>query len=377
MDAVVVGGTGPSGPWLVSGLLERGYEVTVLHRGAHEADPGLWPFMSEVAHIHADPHFADPLREAVAGRRFDLVLATYGRLRVVADVFKDRCDRFIGIGGLPIYRGAFEADQSWPHGMRLIAEEDTPLVDEPGPRVAPPPRPAQKIAETERYVRAMHDDGRFAVTWFRYPSIYGPGNPRPHEWYVVKRVLDGRQRVIIADRGLSVRTRASARNAAHAVLLAVDQPEKAAGRVYNVGDDRQLTFRQWIDVLAAASETDFEIVSLPWELAKPVWALFPRGHDHALLSTARLRQELGYRDAIDPIDALGESVRWFRDHPVPVEDSDRLGFYFDYEAEDEVISDYRASLERLAATSRLRSVEQSHIYAHPKQERLAADERGR
>src|ERR1700684_1777656 len=112
MDAVVVGGKGTSVPWLVSGLLERGYEVTVLHRGTHEADAGLWPFMSEVAHIHADPHFAEPLREAVSGRRFDLVVATYGRLRVVADVFKDQCERFIGIGGLPIYRGAFEAEQS-------------------------------------------------------------------------------------------------------------------------------------------------------------------------------------------------------------------------------------------------------------------------
>ena len=30
--ALVVGGTGPTGPYIVNGLLKRGYEVTVLHR---------------------------------------------------------------------------------------------------------------------------------------------------------------------------------------------------------------------------------------------------------------------------------------------------------------------------------------------------------
>lgn len=33
MKALVVGGTGPTGPFLVQGLLARGFGVTILHRG--------------------------------------------------------------------------------------------------------------------------------------------------------------------------------------------------------------------------------------------------------------------------------------------------------------------------------------------------------
>ena len=36
MKVLVVGGTGPSGPHVVQGLLERGHDVTILHRGVHE-----------------------------------------------------------------------------------------------------------------------------------------------------------------------------------------------------------------------------------------------------------------------------------------------------------------------------------------------------
>jgi 2-polyprenyl-6-methoxyphenol hydroxylase-like FAD-dependent oxidoreductase len=36
MKALIVGGTGPSGPFLANGLIERGYKVTIFHRGTHE-----------------------------------------------------------------------------------------------------------------------------------------------------------------------------------------------------------------------------------------------------------------------------------------------------------------------------------------------------
>ena len=38
MKALVIGGTGPSGPYIVNGLLERGYDVTILHGGQHEVE---------------------------------------------------------------------------------------------------------------------------------------------------------------------------------------------------------------------------------------------------------------------------------------------------------------------------------------------------
>ena len=38
MKALVIGGTGPTGPYLVNGLVERGYDVSIMHRGTHDSD---------------------------------------------------------------------------------------------------------------------------------------------------------------------------------------------------------------------------------------------------------------------------------------------------------------------------------------------------
>ena len=47
MRVLVIGGTGITGPHVVRRLVEMGHEVTIFHRGQHEAD--LPP---EVRHIH-------------------------------------------------------------------------------------------------------------------------------------------------------------------------------------------------------------------------------------------------------------------------------------------------------------------------------------
>ncbi len=86
MKALVVGGTGPTGHHIVTGLLQRGYDVVILHRGTHEV-PEIPP---EVEHIHADPHFRETLMQALTGRFFDVVIATYGRLRFVAEAMRGK-----------------------------------------------------------------------------------------------------------------------------------------------------------------------------------------------------------------------------------------------------------------------------------------------
>jgi nucleoside-diphosphate-sugar epimerase len=70
MRALVVGGTGPTGPHVVRCLLERGHDVTIFHRGAHEP-----PDLPGVEHVHGDPHFPESISAALGSRAFDLVVA--------------------------------------------------------------------------------------------------------------------------------------------------------------------------------------------------------------------------------------------------------------------------------------------------------------
>ncbi|HEY2107574.1 MAG TPA: NAD-dependent epimerase/dehydratase family protein, partial [Candidatus Binataceae bacterium] len=220
MKALVVGGTGPTGPFLVNGLLQRGYAVTILHRGTHEI-PEIGP---EVEHIHADPHFRETLDEALAHRSFDLVLATYGRIRFVAEATVGKTGRFISIGGVPCYRGFYHTSANFPPGMPVPIPEDAPLCDNEAEE-----RFGYLIATTEQEVMRCHRNAAI----FRYPYVYGPYQLVPREWSIIRRILDRRKFILLPDNGLALMSHGYAENLAHAVLLAVDQPQASAGQAYN------------------------------------------------------------------------------------------------------------------------------------------------
>ncbi len=360
MNALVVGGTGPTGPFLVQSLLARGYKVTILHRGTHEV-PEIPP---EVEHLHTDPHFRETLDAALAGRTFDVAIATYGRLRLVAEALWDKTPRFIGVGGFPVYRGLLEPQANFPQGLKVpVSETDlTAQSEADGPF-------AYKIAQTEAAIMRGHELGKFQVTFFRYPLVYGPYQVAPSEWCVIRRILDKRPFVILPDGGLTLTSRGYAANLAHAVMLAVDQPEIASGQIYNCGDERLLSLHQWVEIITRTLDYDWDIVCLPGDVARPAQPmipLLPTWH-HGIMDISKIKTELGYRDLVPIEVALPRTVRWYLEHP-----PERGGALernlqdpFDYDAEDRLVQTYRHCLEQLAAAS-VNHEPTYHPYAHPK-----------
>src|SRR5579862_3197384 len=102
-SALLIGGTGPTGPPMALGLEERGFAVTVLHSGSHEV-----PEVAHLRHLHGDVFSEDGLRSVLGGEMFDVAIANYGRLRSIGEVLKGRVGRLMSIGGVPVYRGFFE-----------------------------------------------------------------------------------------------------------------------------------------------------------------------------------------------------------------------------------------------------------------------------
>ncbi len=361
-SALLVGGSGPTGPHVARGLAERGYAVTLLHRGTHEL-----PELAGYEHLHADPHFRESLDEVLAGREFDVVVATYGRLRLVADAVAGRCAELVAVSGLPVYAGYHEPARTHPHGMPVLAREEQADTG----RAAPGEETAgegfaRKVRASEEHVLDRHASGAFRASLFRYPSIYGPRQVYPREWSVVRRVLDGRDRIILPDAGLTITTRCAAANAAAFLLAAVDRPDAAAGEIFNVGDRDQLSVRQWVEVCAAAAGGALRGVSLPFELAGPGRGLFPVSHDdHLLADTGKAAALLGYREPVPALDALAETVRWYVEHPPDERAAGTLVDRFDYAEEDRVIEAYRRATAPLLAEQPPAAVA-AHPYAHPK-----------
>jgi nucleoside-diphosphate-sugar epimerase len=337
--ALVVGGTGPTGPYLVSGLRDRGYETAILHRGLHET--GEVP--AEVEHIHADPYDGDALDAALAERRFDVVIASYGRLREVSRVFVGRAGRFIGVGGVPLYRGWMRPEDLSPRGLPVPVGEDAPKIES-----AAELRKGFMIRRTEEAVFGDHPD----AAMFRYPTVYGPRQLLPLDWCIVRRVLDGRRQIVLPDGGLTLHTAGFVENLAHAVLLAVDQPEASAGRAYNCGDERTLTLRQRVEWIAGIMGHALEIVSAPAEVARSAWPMLTHQEsDHRLMDLSRLQRELGYRDVVPTDVALRRTVDWLlANRPEAGGFTEQLlGDPFDYGAEDRLARAARTGLESLRA----------------------------
>ena len=169
-----------------------------------------------------------------------------------------------------------------------------------------------RIALTEDAVFRHHPE----ATHFRYPIVYGPRQPLPRDWSIVRRVLDGRRQIILPDAGLSLCHCGYAENLAHAVLLAVDQPEASAGRIYNCGDEQVLSLAQVVSVISEALNHRLEIVSIPYEFAKPARPLLMQpASTHRVYDLTRLRAELGYRDVVPAEEALTRTARWLVAHP--------------------------------------------------------------
>jgi nucleoside-diphosphate-sugar epimerase len=368
MRALVIGGTGPTGPHIVEGLVERGFDVAIFHRGTHEVD-GLPP----IEHIHGDPHFAETISAGLGDRTFDIVVAAYGRLRLLAETLAGRCRQFIAIGGVAAYRGSMEPSECVPYGMPLPASEDSPTLElkadlERG-------SPGTRIRAAEVRVMELHAAGAFAATCLRYPSIYGPRQVAPSEWSVVRRVLDGRRSMILPDGGLVVYSRCAAINAAHAVLLAVDQPEAAAGRTYNCADSELMSLRQWAERIAALMGGRLEVVSLPWELATSAHGI-ARARSHVIVDTSRIRMELGYRDQVGFEEQMGLTIEWYLAHPVTREEYPWLTDPFDYPAEDRLEAEYAQTMSGLASLAG-EALDFVHPYAHPRDANQAVDHRSR
>jgi nucleoside-diphosphate-sugar epimerase len=337
LKALVIGGTGPSGHFVVNGLLRRGYDVAMLHTGRHELDE----IPKTVEHIHTDPFAEDALRGALGNSTFDLALVTYGRLRRIAEVLVGRIGRFISIGGAPAYRGYMNPAVLQPKGMPIPTAENAAIV--PAERED---AKGWRVAQTEQAVFERHPN----ATHFRYPLLYGPYQIAPREWSIVRRIIDGRRSIILPEDGLSLNHSGYVENAAHAVLLAVDRPEASAGQVYNCGDQKLLTLHQIVEVIAKALDHELEIVSMPSQFALPARPMIAQPWTtHRILDLTKIRTELGYADVVEPERGLAVTAKWLKDHTLePGGAGERiLQDPFDYRAEDELIVAWKTLCEKM------------------------------
>lgn len=370
MKALVVGGTGPTGPYLVNGLIARGYEVAMMHRGTHELDENP----PEVEHIHTDPHFRETIDPHLAGRKFDIVIATYGRIRVIAEALIGITPRLITIGGPPSYRGMFNPQDNFPAGMPIPTPENAQRIESSEEASF-----GWLIRQTEDTVLGFHAAGHYNASLFRYPMVYGPNAIGSMEWLIMKRVQDKRRQIALQDFGLSVVSRGYAENMAHAVLLAVDNPKASAGKIYNCADEQAITVAHWVQMIARTMDWEFEICGIPDAYAHTCRDFLPldTSTNHQLMDLYNIKNDLGYRDIVPVQKAIPLTVEWMLKHRP--DNEGRFNHKADplnYALEDQLLAIYNEAAEKMAKLP-FRRKEVHHPYPHPKAPGLARDHRNR
>lgn len=335
MRILVIGGTKFIGPHVVRHLADAGHDVTVFHRGQ-----SVCALPAGVAEFHGDrrelPALAGELRRLAPAVVLDMIPYTESDALDVMRVFRGVAERVVAVSSMDVYQayGLFRRDVSGPPSPAPF-DEDAPLRTKLFPYREAARAPDDMLYNYEKILveRAVLGDAELSGTVVRLAKVYGPGDEQHRLYEYLKRMDDGRPAVLLEEGKARWRwTRVYVEDAGAAVALAAADV-RAAGRVYNVGEEEALTEAEWVEGIGEAAGWAGKVVavprvSLPGHLAEPYdWA------HHLAADTTRIREELGYRERRGRRQALRESVEWERAHAPAGAGPSPL----DYAAEDEAL----------------------------------------
>jgi nucleoside-diphosphate-sugar epimerase len=307
---LVLGGTGFIGGPVVRRLLEAGHRVAVFHRG--EAASGAETIRGDRHELHASRDAFSRLAPEVV---IDTIAYTERDGEDLVGTFRGLAERLVVLSSQDVYAAYGRLLRLEGGGQdRGMLTEGSPLRSSRYPyrRLATGPEDMTHGYEKILVEHAVGGDPTLPATVLRLPGVYGPGD-RQHRVGEYLRKMDGGHSTIDLDRAKASWhwTRGYVEDVADAIGLAASDP-RAAGRTYNVGEERAPTESEWVLGIGRAAGWDGEVRAVAREELPPE-SLEPYDFGHDLVSdTRRIRTELGYRERTDPSEALRQSVLWER-----------------------------------------------------------------
>lgn len=342
MKILLIGGVGLIGSFTIRQLQQAGHSVTVFHRGNTRVPEG-------VPQILGDRNRLAGFREQIAREKFDVVvdfvISSARQARQLMETLRGITAHVVVLSSMDVYRawGVFYGLE--PGGLQpMPVNEDSALRTN-----APyPPEMVKKVQQMVTWVDDEYDkipaeqvvlsDAVLPGCVLRLPMIYGPGDYAHRFYPVLKRIDDGRRQIIFADDVAPWRTpRGYVEDVTAAVVLLATSPQ-SAGRVYNVCEAESFGELDWARKIAAATNWNGEFVVLPHDKT-PKHLLSPGNTaQHLVVSSERIRKELGYRELMPRDEAIRRTIEWERANP-PAQPIAQ----FDYAAEDAALAQFKAT----------------------------------
>lgn len=318
MKIAFIGGTRFIGHAAAKLAAAEGHEVTVLHRGKHPSE------IAAVRPIAVDRNDPSALCETLARLAPDVVVDTRAMDKVDAEVTAlaakvlevpvvllssvDVYAQFGRLNGLP----AGEPEEVVTEGSALTI-----------------PFPFRRLGghaggddydkkEVESVLRQAASEGMPGLTVLRLPAVYGARDYRRRFGEVVD-ALDGEGgagaggvKRLPCSGGARLRiTHAHVADVAHAILLAAKKITKGV-EVFNVGEQETPTMGERAEAIARGMGATFE-----WEETESAlpaaFALYGKMPNDVVVSSARIREVLGFREITREEERLRDTVAWLRE----------------------------------------------------------------
>jgi nucleoside-diphosphate-sugar epimerase len=318
MRVLVVGGTNFIGPHVVAALDRRGHDVTVYHRGVHEPD-----LPEAVHHIHSARaeipvlHFPSSLSDPPPDVVLHMFPVGEDDARAAAARFSGVARRIVALSSGVVYQAYGRLLGSEPGApIPTPLDESSPLRETFFPYRNTAAGPADWTYHYEKILaeRAILA-GRLPATVLRLPAVYGPGDPYRRLRPYIKRMDDRRPAILLESHQAAwCWTHGYVEDVAHAIALAVVE-DRAAGRVYNIGESVVPTMAQRVRQIGDAAGWDGAIVPVSGErLPAHLRAPYQPVQD-LVLDTQRLRTELEFVEPCSSEEGLLRTVAWERANP--------------------------------------------------------------
>jgi nucleoside-diphosphate-sugar epimerase len=331
------------GPDVVRKLVDAGHEVLSYHSAAHERE-----LPAAVKHLHGRrdelESFRYAFREWHPHVAVHMAALTERHARSFAQAFEGIAERTVVVSSSDVYLAYGRVNLTEPGPPeRVPLTEESPLRQRLYPYRTDPPRAADDaeawMDDYDKIVveRIICSSATTPSTILRLGGVHGP---RTYRYYpYLRRMLEGRPAIVLDAAWARWRgTQAYSENVADAVVLAITE-ERAAGRVYNVGNEEALSVHELLLRIAQVAGWSGRILALPAGELPEVLREGGGLDQDFVLETARIRTELGYRERVDLMEGLRRMVEWMRGHPPAQGDRHPLlQRPTDYVAEDEVIA---------------------------------------
>ncbi|HEY7303609.1 MAG TPA: NAD-dependent epimerase/dehydratase family protein [Bryobacteraceae bacterium] len=339
MKVLLIGATGFIGPHVVRELAKQGHEVTVFHRGGAEvALPyGVKQLYGDRNDIENSLH---DFRSTAPDVVVDFILSSERQAAALMNTFRGIAHRIVALSSGDVYRAC-----GILHGSESGPLQPVPLTEDSQLRANRNPYGSQMLTQLRAVFGWLDDEydkipvehavmsnPELPGTVLRLPMVYGPGDPLHRLFPYLKRMDDGREAILIQENAARWRgPRGYVDNVAAAIALATVS-SRASGRIYNIAEEPALSEAEWVQRIGRSARWDGSVVPLSKDLT-PVHLRVSYNHAQDwIMSSVRIREELGYVELVGSDEAIERTIAWERANP-PVVAADA----FDYAAEDKAL----------------------------------------